>query len=358
MRYTLMTALCTLLLAGCPAPDSVRDGTGGPTAPDGGTGLDQARADVPVEAIKTAARAARSSGDLKRAVRYWQRVITAAPTPEHALGYARVLRARGDGEQAYIVLDDHRPDSPSVDYLAELGKAALAAGYPKRAIETLDAAVAQAPERALLRSVKAIAVARLGRREAALTAARMAADDADERSFAPGLNLALLQAQAGRIEAAKATLAELSGEPGTPPPIDRARALLQLIAGDGGQATGETLSPEARRRLRRWLTGQAAPPDDTAAADPGDPATWYVRVTAADAHRIVLEALQERRPEASAPRAPVRIRHDAAAAAADQTVVLAPVRGWRSARRVCRDVRASGAACQLGHRAQVAGGDR
>lgn len=229
LRMVLLVGATTFLIAGC-------ETTGGDQQAESTAKSDPLLNQVEAD-LRISAQRAESRGEYQRAAAIYETLLKQEPGDGAArIGYSRNLRHLGQGVQALAALEDVADQhTDNLSYLLELGKAAVAARKPNRAITAMGALLEIAPKTWEAYSITGIAQDLLGDFEAA-RAAYETALSLSENNMAVLNNFALSRALAGDLDGGITMLEEaLQTNRGTPQ-VRQNLALLYGIRGDVDQA--------------------------------------------------------------------------------------------------------------------------
>lgn len=222
-RAALAAAAMILTAAGCASDRGPLET--GKTGPHG--------LSVPQKAVASAAGIAESRGDYGLAVQYYRRIQQLRPdVPDFKLGVARNLRYASNTEDARLYMEllvGQGDDGPR--FLTELGKAQIADGRSMDAVETLNAAIGQAPDLWQARSALGIAYDRLELFEQAQESYRAALDSSPENPIILN-NLALSLAISGKLGESVSILSGLVRRSGATAQMRQNLAMLRAVSGD------------------------------------------------------------------------------------------------------------------------------
>lgn len=239
MRRLTLLLMIPALLAGCAG--GTLDAAGGDDA--------VARAVEP--SLRTAAATAEANSDWRGAAQHWGTLHQRRPAdPEVTLAYARALRQSGQPQQAADLIQGQlEPAKRPAKLLAELGKDYLAAERLGLATKALEEAVAKAPGDWENHSALGVVFDTQRRHDDAQAAFARALALAPDNPVVMN-NLALSQAQAGRLDDAIATLRQALEHPAAGMQLRQNLALLLALKGDAAaaeRAAAKDLPPEMSR---------------------------------------------------------------------------------------------------------------
>lgn len=208
-------------------------------------------------AAVSAAQAAEAGGNPSQAaIFYGNAYQKGVRDPQTVVGYARNLRNSGDPARAVLVVREALRQSPDdVALLTELGRAALAGDYLDEAEMALQRAVSRPEAGWEAHMVMGIAQTRRTSYAAAEEAFNKALSLSPNNLMVMS-NLALSQAEAGRLDDAIAVMERVVRQPESTPRMRLNLALLYGLKGDTARAerlSAPLLPPEALRSNLAWF---------------------------------------------------------------------------------------------------------
>lgn len=252
-KAQVMALAVSLLASGCASPARLADSADGMTP-------GMARAAV------VSGDAAAAAGEHRAAADMYARAWQGDPSPAVAVKLGRELRRIGNAQRATVALQDAARRYPSdAAVLTELGRCAMAGGYPQEAEDAFTRAAAS--RGAAWDTYMAFGAfrARQGRVaeaqamfERAMTLATTVRDQ-----FSTQANMGVLRAQNGDISGGLAILEQAASHPDVSPKVFADLALLRGLAGDqAGSAAAmqrAMLPPGEAEQAGRWLGGAPEP---------------------------------------------------------------------------------------------------